>query len=170
MKILLGLLVAVFIALGAYYYVGSGDVSPNVADTRGEDMGTPSEAGGTSMMYAEENAVVISEQRPGATVTGMALLKAPGYIVIHADNAGQPGSILGASALLPEGESSGVKITLSRPSVDGEVLHAMLHFEKGGNTTFTATEDTPVMSALGGPISGWFNIAVDAPENVEISI
>jgi hypothetical protein len=46
----------------------------------------------------------------------------------------------------------------------------MLHFEKGGNTTFNAEEDTPVPSQLGGPISGWFNIATDAPTDVQIAI
>jgi hypothetical protein len=110
------------------------------------------------------------EQKPGRSVTGsIVYLAAPGYLVIHEDNNGEPGAILGSSALLPAGESTGIQVALSRESKDGETLHAMLHFEKGGNATF-ATEDTPVPSRLGGPISGWFEISSEAATDTPIVI
>lgn len=115
--------------------------------------------------------VVVSEQRPGRTVTGsIIVLAAPGYLVIHEDNNGDAGAILGSSALLKAGENTDVNVTLSRAAKDGETLHAMLHFEKGGNTTFAAAEDTPVPSSLGGPISGWFLITAEASTDLPVSI
>lgn len=122
-------------------------------------------------MRAEENMVVVSEQRPGISITGsLIVLAAPGYLVIHEDKDGAPGAILGASALLAAGENSTVQVRLSRSTRDGETLHAMLHFEKGDNVTFAASEDTPIQSRLGGSISGWFLISSEAPLDVPISI
>ncbi|OGG59787.1 hypothetical protein A2765_04335 [Candidatus Kaiserbacteria bacterium RIFCSPHIGHO2_01_FULL_56_24] len=124
-----------------------------------------------SGMHAEENMMIVSEQKPGASIRGsLIVLAAPGYLVIHEDKDGAPGVILGASALLPAGENSNVPVTLSRASRDGETLHAMLHFEKGGNTVFSAAEDTPVPSRLGGPISGWFEVSSEALVDIPVSI
>lgn len=129
------------------------------------------ETNNVSPMRAEENMVVVSQQRPGKTIAGSLIhLAASGYLVIHEDNNGAPGAILGASALLPAGDSSNVQVVLSRVARDGETLYAMLHFEKGGDTTFSATEDTPVGSRLGGPIHGSFEISSDVSAEVPVSI
>ncbi|MEK7509100.1 MAG: hypothetical protein AAB605_00120 [Patescibacteria group bacterium] len=163
----LGILAALIIlAVGGYFFF-----APLPANDYGNSEPAPEASGDSSAMRAEENMVVVSEQRPGMSVTGsIVYLAAAGYLVIHEDGNGSPGAILGASALLPAGESSNVRVTLSRAARDGETLHAMLHFEKGGNTTFSAAEDTPVQSVLGGPISGWFEVSSDAPLDVPISI
>ena len=138
---------------------GAGDVSKTSSEVA------------TSGLRVEENAVVVSEQKPGTTVTGsLVYLRAPGYLVIHEDNKGEPGAILGASALEPAGKSTNVKVVISRASIDSETLHAMLHFEKAGNSTFSGSEDPPVQSSLGGPVSGWFEISADAPGDIPISI
>ena len=130
-----------------------------------------SEINTPSGLRVEENAVVVSEQKPGTTVTGSLVhLAAPGFLVIHEDASGEPGAILGASALLPAGKSMNVKVTLSRASKDGETLHAMLHFEKGGNSTFSPAEDMAVPSRFGGSISGWFEVSSDAPDEIPLSI
>lgn len=126
----------------------------------------------SSTMLAEENAVVVLEQRPGASATAsIVYLLSPGFVVIHEDNNGAPGAILGASALLQAGESKSVEVTLSRAARDGERLHAMLHTDADANGTFSASVDTPVQSSLGGPISGWFEISSSASENLpDVSI
>lgn len=125
----------------------------------------------TAGMRAEENAVVVNEQKPGTAVIGsLVYLASPGYLVIHEDRNGEPGAILGASALLSAGEHTNVAVTLSRAARDGETLHAMLHAEMGGNAKFSAAEDTPVQSRLGGPISGWFVISIDATGPVPVAI
>ncbi len=162
-KVLAALIALVVLGGGAYYFLGTGREDR----LAGEDIGSSTTVG----MRAEENMVVVSEQRPGTSITGSLMyLATSGYLVIHEDNVGEPGAILGSSALLQAGESSNVPVTLSRATRDGEKLHAMLHFEKGGNATFTAAEDTPVPSRLGGPISGWFEISSDASADTPISI
>lgn len=166
-KLFVALLAIIIVSGGTYYFLAT-PMNDGLGDNPEEEMNTDSN---TSAMRAEENMVVVSEQRPGNTVTGSVIhLAAPGYLVIHEDDNGEPGAILGASALLPAGENTDVKVMLARISKDGETLHAMLHFEKGGNTTFAAAEDTPVPSTLGSPISGWFEISKDASADAPISI
>ncbi|OGG72749.1 hypothetical protein A3A38_03760 [Candidatus Kaiserbacteria bacterium RIFCSPLOWO2_01_FULL_53_17] len=170
MKNIIALLVVIAVVIAGFYLWGanqSAEETSDMSDNADDDSAITTSAG----MRAEENMVVVSEQRPGASVTGSIIyLAAPGYLIIHEDRSGEPGIILGASALLPAGESTGVKVILSRASKDGETLHAMLHFEKGGNATFTPSEDTPVQSRLGGPISGWFEVSKDASADIPISI
>lgn len=158
---------AIIIVSGGVYYFWAAPVNDGL-DGNQEEMNADSNM---SAMRAEDNMVVVSEQRPGTSITGsLTVLAAPGYLVIHEDDNGAPGAILGASALLQPGENSNVQVRLSRAARDGETLHAMLHFEKGGNTAFSAAEDTPVPSRLGGPISGWFQISKDAPADTPVSI
>lgn len=146
--------------LGYYLYSNT-----QLAENGGTDSNT------SSTMLAEESAVVVMEQKPGTSVTAsLIVLKSPGFLVIHEDNSGAPGAILGASAFLQAGESKNMDVTLSRATRDGERLHAMLHADADASGTFSASSDTPVQSTLGGPISGWFEISLSASENVPVSI
>ena len=159
----LGIIVLLVVA----YFV----LAPNPAAAPAQPLGIeqPTDTTSTSMR-AEENMVVVMEQKPGNSIRGMVHLAAPGYLVIHEDDNGEPGAIIGSSSLLPAGDTDGIIVPLSRATKDGEILHAMLHFEKGANARFTAAEDTPVPSALGGPISGWFHIADDAPDVTPVTL
>lgn len=151
---------AAVIVIGAVYFFNGVPALP-VTDT----------ANDTSALRAEDNMVIVSEQRPGASVLAAQVrFVTPGFVVIHEDNAGAPGVILGASALLAAGESSQVTVPLSRPSKDGEKLHVMLHNDSDGNGTFNAAADAPVESISGGPITGWFDISSDSPENPVITL
>lgn len=153
-------IVAAIVVIGAVYFLnGAPALSPA---TSSDD---------TSALRAENNMVVVAEQRPGASViASQVLLVAPGFVVIHEDNAGAPGAILGASALLAAGASSQVTVPLSRPTKDKEKLHVMLHNDTDGSGTFSAAADAPVESTLGGPITGWFDISADAPEGTVINL
>jgi hypothetical protein len=122
-------------------------------------------------MRVEKNAVVATEQRPGPTVkVAQVYLAKPGYVVIHEDNDGEAGAILGSSALLKAGENNNVLVTLTRSTEDGEKLWSMLHVESNSNTTFESSVDIPVESNRGGPVSGWFEIKADAEENIEVTL
>lgn len=159
---------ALIIALAALAYFM---LTPNPAAELGLDPVVEEATDSTSTsMRAEENMVVVMEQRPGNSIRGMVHLAAPGYLVIHEDDNGEPGAIIGSSALLPAGDSDGIIVPLARATRNGDILHAMLHFEKGENAKFTAAEDTPVPSTLGGPISGWFHIADDAPDVTPVTL
>ncbi len=157
-------LVAVIILGGAFFIMMQGKGQPVVEVPNTTD--TPSAA-----MRAEDNMVVVTEQKPGNTVTvSQVHLAAPGFVVIHEDTNDVPGAILGSSAALSAGDSAQIKITLSRTVKDSEKLHAMLHNDIDGNGKFDASIDMPVQSALGGPIEGWFTISSQAAENVPVSI
>jgi len=166
MKGLIIVLLVIAVAGGAYYaYTNKAEAPEEGAVTETTNTDTVSD------MRVEENAVVTPEQRPGTAVTvAQVYLAAPGYVVIHEDNNGEAGAILGASALLQAGENNNVSVTLSRTSKDGEKLWAMLHSEKDGDTTFNAQTDTPVESRSGEPLSGWFEINAEASGSVDISI
>lgn len=159
-SVIIGIILAIAVIGGpAYFFWGAGY-------NRANDKGAPA-AG----MLAEENAIIVSEQRPGASaIVSLAVLAAPGYVVVHEDNGGQPGTILGASGLLQAGENANVSITLLRQTRDGERLHAMLHFDTDGSGSFDSSADVSVQSKLGGPISGWFEISSSASADVPISI
>lgn len=169
MKTFIVLIVGIIIVGGAYYLWQRGGNNDGMAGMSAEDMANMQTPGtGSSSMLAEENAVMVSDQRPGTTVTGTVVLASPGYLVIHEDNAGQPGAALGASALLQAGQNSGLKVTLSRAMKEGETLHAMLHTDDG-DRVFSAALDTLVQSRLGGPIHGTFEVSANAsPEPVSM--
>jgi len=161
-SLLIGIAVVIVGAVGYYLYSSTAPASENT---------TENSSNTSAGMLAEENAVVVSEQKPGSTVTGSVVyLAAPGFLVIHEDADGAPGAILGASAVLQAGENTEVPVTLSRASRDGERLYAMLHSDVDGNGTFDAVFDLPVQSILGGPIHGWFDVSSSASENVPVSI
>lgn len=155
------IIVAVGVIIAAEYFIAS--PAPDAQESAsGRD---------TSALRAEENAVIVSEQRPGMSITVSAVFLAKsGFVVIHEDAAGAPGSILGASVLLPAGESRDARVSLSRASKDGEKLHAMLHVDANGNGAFDVLTDVPVQSRLGGPLEGWFEISSSASENIPVSI
>ena len=152
---IIAVIAIVLVAGGAYYWYG----------VRGASKMEPSaDDAGTSLgMFAEENGIVITDQKPGQAITAAdVLLKAPGFLVIHESDGSAMGAIIGASAALAAGENMNVSVTLTRAAKDGETLHAMLHADVDGNGTFDASIDTPVESALGGPIHASFAVSEDA--------
>lgn len=83
------------------------------------------------------------------------LLDQPGWVVVHADNNGAPGEVLGYSSLLPSGLSTGVTVTVD-PSAVGNTVWAMLHYDTGTAGTYEFGEvegaDPPVLDAGGSPV------------------
>ncbi len=182
MKQSIFIFIVVVVLGGLYLYVESQKVdftnNEVVTDTEvtSEDSGNegetdfvPSET--STGMRVGDNAVVSLEQRPGKNVKiAQVFLAAPGYVVIYADTDGEATTILGASALLPAGESSNIVVPVSRATIDGESLWAMLHSETNSNTTFNADVDSKAQDGLGESISGWFTIKANAQESTSITL
>jgi hypothetical protein len=63
-------------------------------------------------------------------VVAQALSVGPGWVTIHEDAAGSPGAVIGHTRVV-SGSHSNVAVTLDRPVVNGETLHAMLHVDAG---------------------------------------
>lgn len=111
---------------------------------------------------------------PSVTVTGIAPLSelstvvvvpsatsvGPGWLVIHADQGGSPGDILG-HAPLDAGTTNNVTVMLSAPVADGATLYAMLHADSGTIGTFEAG-DAPVTDDQGNVIAPAFTASVPA--------
>lgn len=158
-------LVALLILGGGLYYFTQNGSDTEMAGMSDMDMG--SQDTDSSAMRAEENMVVVMDQKPGNTVTASQIyLAQPGYLVIHDTE----GEIVGASSLVPAGESNTVRVTLNVTTKDGEMYNAMLHSELNGNTSFDEEADTPVQSRLGGPLMGMFVISANASEPPPVSI
>ena len=85
----------------------------------------------------------------GTVVVKMAIANGPSWVVIHADDKGKPGVVLGQTAI-PEGVSKDVTVAISGEGLTN-VLHAMLHDDTGtvGEFEFpTADNPTRVGNAI----------------------
>ncbi|CAN5170376.1 hypothetical protein BH11PAT1_BH11PAT1_5170 [soil metagenome] len=113
-------------------------------------------------MMVEDNAIAASAQTNSNNATAsMVVLTKPGFVVIHEDGNGKPGAIIGTSTILKAGKSDNVKIKLSRKTVKGEMLYAMLHTDNGDGL-YTEV-DLPVNGKNREPIM--MNVVVDDSES-----
>ncbi len=101
------------------------------------------------------NRIVMSDQYPGnVAYLNSVQLAAPGWVVVQADNAGQPGAILGET-YFTSGINPG-KITLSKPMVDGGTYYAVLYTDNG-DQKFDASTDKPLTDSNGNIIMKVFH-------------
>ena len=123
----------------------------------------------TSAMRVGDNAIVVTEQRPGSTANvSLAVLGGDGYVVVHEMMNGELGSSIGASALLSKGESEGVVVPLSKPLEIGKKYSTMLHLDDG-DKVLDLSKDAPAMLD-GQPIMMEFEVSADAEVDVEVTI
>lgn len=79
------------------------------------------------------------------------------WLVIHADEAGEPGEIIGQTAV-PAGFSRDIAVTIETGSANPtDQLHVMLHEDLSESETFNPEEDTPLLQR-GFPIVAPFLI------------
>jgi plastocyanin len=82
----------------------------------------------------------------GAVTVAAVVSNGPGWIVIHADQDGAPGPVLGHAALA-DGENEDVAVTLDLAGLTG-TLYAMLHTDAGQVGTYEFPgDDAPVQEA-----------------------
>jgi len=97
------------------------------------------------------NSVSVSDQAPGSTVTVASVsMDKRGWVVIHQDDHGAPGWVLGAHRLTP-GSYTNEVVDLLRASVPGSVYYAMLHSDDGVDT-FDLHKDLPITDGVGNPV------------------
>jgi hypothetical protein len=82
-----------------------------------------------------------------ALVIESALIDAPGWMVIHSDNGGSPGPVLGYVALTP-GWNEHITVPIADMSAVGTTVFPMLHYDTGQAGVYefgsVADADTPV--------------------------
>lgn len=154
------LIVVIAIALiGGYFLI----YSPK------DDEGTVKETDGTSSFVpVGKNAIFVADQKPDVDINASIVnFENGGYVVVHEDNGGAFGAILGASKFVPAGFNKNILATLSRETAEGEVLYAMLH-KDNGDQIFNDKDDVPVMDDEGRIIYMIFNIDSEAVEPVDV--
>jgi hypothetical protein len=155
------IIILIVIIIGAILYSQSGTApeNQNLNPVPNNNTGTSSDS---SNQAQAENNLMVADQKPGNTVTIPAsVLSQGGYIVIHENNNGAPGKVIGVSAYLNPGENNNVSIKLSRASKNNEQLFAMLHGDNG-NKIFDESDDMPIKKD-DIPVLMKFNIDKDTP-------
>ncbi len=153
------IIIIALIVVGIMVFGKKGDDSTMVT---GDDMS----ATDTIDTTAEGNRVVMTDQFPGNVVyISSVQLASPGWVEIHADNNGQPGSILG-SMYYEKGINPGGKITLSKPTVEGGIYYAMLHSDDG-DKKFDATKDLPLKDSKGAIIMKIFHASASVEAGIK---
>ena len=124
----------------------------------------------TAPLIVGENAIFVSDQKPATTLNiGFADLAEDGYVVIHEENGGKPGAIIGNSVFLLVGDTRSFSVDLSRIAIDNEFLFAMLH-KDNGDGEFNPAEDTPVRDDQGNIVLMKFLISNTAEEPAAINL
>lgn len=91
---------------------------------------------------------------PRATISGT-----DGWMVVHRDEDGQPGAVIGAAAL-QEGDNTEVVVPLEEPVDTSQRLHAMIHADDPADGAYTFPEGDPPVEKGGEPVVETFRYTV----------
>ena len=128
------IVIVALIALGYYMFKGDKDITSTSKDEISDESAL--------LASKETNRVVITDQFPGNIVyVSSVQLANPGFVVIHADDKGKPGAIVGYQ-YFDKGINPG-KITLTKSTMEGGIYYAMLHSDDG-DKKFDANKDFPI--------------------------
>jgi hypothetical protein len=133
----------------------------NKASASMMDMGAGMASGTSEMTKLQANAVLAPDQKPGRSVMlTRVVLEKPGYVVVHRDQAGKPGKVIGGSQVLT-GTVDMQNVTLTEAVVDGDTLHAALYTDDGDNVREVPGADVAV-EMDGQPVIATFMVDTDA--------
>lgn len=102
--------------------------------------------------------IVVMAQVPGRIVmVESASLSTPGFVVIHKDDEGEFGEVIGVSSVLPSGPNYQMSIPLRTPTNNNGSYYAVLYFDNG-NGVFEPGLDLPTLTNSDGlPIHQYFS-------------
>ncbi len=123
--------------VGVYEFAGAGSPDGPVVDGGGNLI-----APAFTVHFPE---IVVQSQTVTPTdeiLVQTASLQGPGFVVIHADAGGGPGAVLG-NAAISAGTTQDIQVVLVRSALNGERLHAMVHWDRGLIGTYEANIDAP---------------------------
>lgn len=107
------------------------------------------------------NTLAVNDQAPGNKVAvAMVNLVKDGWVAVHEELDAKPGNILGAQRFGAGAGQSGA-VELLRPTEEGRVYFAMLHYDDG-DRQFDHTKDLPITDPQGNIILMRF-VAASAP-------
>ncbi len=109
---------------------------------------------------------VSTEEANRVSIASASIEEADGWIVIHADDAGAPGEVLGVQ-FIEEGSHQGVEVFLDADLTNDALLHAMIHEDDpaDGDYTFDGSngEDLPVLDEDDNPVMATFQTTLVDP-------
>lgn len=106
---------------------------------------------GQTSLSTGQNAVSVEDQKPGDKVVIQSVtLATMGWVVIHDDDNGKPGHILGAHRF-NAGTYTGQNVELLKETEEGKVYYAMLHADDG-DKQFDYRVDLPIKDETGNPV------------------
>ncbi|MBI2099878.1 MAG: hypothetical protein HYT48_00890 [Candidatus Vogelbacteria bacterium] len=107
--------------------------------------------------------IEMDDQFPGDVVfISSVTLPQTGFVVIHKDDAGQPGYVVGAEYF--DAKTGIGAVSLSEPTRDGETYFAVLHADTNNDKNFSLKTDLPLRDASGQLIMTQFEITKNLPE------
>ena len=121
---------------------------------------TPSEEPTTQAPAPEKdlstiNRIIIGDQYPGNVVfVSSVQVQKSAWVVIHADNAGQPGKVIGTA--WADAGINPVRVTLTSPMVENGTYYAVLNADNG-DKKFNEAADAPLKDASGNVIMRIFH-------------
>lgn len=108
----------------------------------------------------EENAIEVEDQALGpddTVVIAMVVMDQPGWVVIHADDDGTPGPVIGFASV-EAGTTTDVTVEID-PDEATDTLHAMLHVDAGEEGVFEFPgPDVPATDAEGNVVMEAFEL------------
>lgn len=150
--------------LGTYEFDGNNGLDAPASNLAGEIVAPPFTVSFEPRVLVQDQPVDPLDE----VVISQARLDGPGWLVVHADNAG-PAEVLGQSPL-QHGDNDDVRVALSRAVISGETLYAMLHTDDGiiGTYEFDGSNglDGPIMDSLGNTVAPPFVVSFDAAVTV----
>lgn len=101
---------------------------------------------------------VVGQQEGTSVIISELVLENGGFVVIHEDANGAPGTILGATPFLPAGRAQNIPVFLARKTQNNEILYAMLYADNR-DARFNASDDAPIRDQQGNIIMQSFSIS-----------
>jgi hypothetical protein len=114
----------------------------------------------TPAITAEDQ--TLAPDSAGTVSIAEATIDQPGFVVVHEEEDGGFGSVIGSSGLIETGTSSDISVELDRDAADGETLYAMLHYDQNGNEEYDGIDtDGPVTGDDDSPVLDTFGITIE---------
>jgi hypothetical protein len=146
--------IVIILILGGYMYSVRNDST---------EINEEEQIGSVDQNLTGSNRLVMSDQFPGNIVyVATVELAQDGFVVIHKNNAGKPGAVIG-SEYFKRGNQPG-SIDLTEKTVDGASYIAELHIDDGDGV-FDAAKDLPAKDANGAVVMKLFRATTDLPED-----
>lgn len=151
------IVIIILIIVGILVFSNKSDETTLNTNNNPVDTSTDATTGG--------NRIVMSDQYPGNVINVSSVQFAqPGWVVIHKNNGGSPGAIIGQT-YFSAGFNTG-KVSLSEMTIQGGTYYAMLHSDDG-DKKFDATKDLPLKDSKGDIIMQIFKASTSAGSEIK---